>query len=77
MPSRTIALHDSNSHEQTMDDVVEAYRGVEIRWDRVEDESRNFVRVAFQCQVNGQTLKDDWIDGLRKKIDAALDTPAN
>jgi hypothetical protein len=58
-----------------MSDVIETYRGVEIRWDKCHDESRHFVRVAFQCQVNGQTLKEDWIDLLRKKIDAALDAP--
>jgi len=60
-----------------MGEVVETYRGVEILWDRIEDKDRQFVRVAFRCEVNGTTLKDEWIDGLRKKIDAALESAAN
>jgi hypothetical protein len=60
-----------------MTEVVETYRGVEIHWDRVDDKERQFVLVAFRCEVNGTTLKDEWIDGLRKKIDAALDSATN
>ena len=51
---------------------VETYRGVDIIWEKTTDDTGR-TRVRFKCTINGQTLSDDWIDGLRIKIDAALD----
>jgi hypothetical protein len=51
---------------------VETYRGVDIMWEKTTDDTVR-ARVRFKCTINGQTLSDDWIDGLRIKIDAVLD----
>jgi len=60
------------SQQAAFEERVETYRGVAITWEKTTDET-GCNRVRFQCALNGEILRDNWIDGVRGKIDAALD----
>ena len=72
------AVPDKQKERRAMSDTIETYREVKILVDKIlggVTGPRKTVR--YVCTAHTQTIHDDSLDGIKRKIDAVIDKPSN